>query len=79
MKEKLVEAVATGKVKKASDLKKKMAREENTKMWFCINRSQRDPRWKAITTVQRQLEDGTIVESNGKEETESMVFNENEY
>ena len=51
LEEKLVEAVATGKTKKASDLKKKMAREENTKMWFCINRSQRDPRGKAITTV----------------------------
>ena len=79
LKEKLVEAVATGKTKKALDLRKKMTREENTKMWFCINRSQRDPRGKAITTVQKQLKDGTIVESSGKEETESMIFDENEY
>ena len=59
----------------------KAAREQEAqkKMWFFIRRSQNDPRAKSIMTVQKQLPDGTIVESATKEETEEMIFGETEY
>ena len=49
-------------------------------MWYFINRSQKDPRSKAVHIVQRvSAEDGTIEDSTTKEDTEDFIFAENEY
>ena len=57
-----------------------MEQEGQKKMWYFINRSQKDPRSKAVHIVQRvSAEDGTIEDSTTKEDTEDFIFAENEY
>ena len=57
-----------------------MEREGQKKMWYFINRSQKDPRSKAVHIVQRvSAKDGTIEDSTTKEDTEDFIFAENEY
>ena len=48
-------------------------------MWYYINRSQHNSRSKLIIVAQMQLEDGMMVESNSKDGTKEMIFEENKY
>jgi len=62
---------------RAQQIKAKMEKEANSKMWYWINRSQKDPRCSAFHVMQRVV--GRVVqESDGQEETEDFIFEETE-
>ena len=74
----LVDAESKEQKERAKAVKAKMERERQCKMWFFINRSQKDPRCGAFHTVQR-MEGDSVVESTSQEETEQFIFDETEY
>jgi len=55
-----------------------MEREGNKKMWWFINRSQKDPHTAAPHVVSRMV-DGVAQDSQSQEETERFVFDETEF
>ena len=74
----LMDAEAKGDAERATKVRGVIKREGDKKMWYCINRSQKDPRGGATIIVQKQSEDG-LVESATKDETEGLLFEEIEY
>ena len=78
LRECLLKAESSKDEEKAKSVKAVIEREENKKMWYFINRSQKDTRSAAPHLVQRMV-DGVVQESTTKEETEEFVFEENEY
>jgi len=62
---------------KAKGIKAKMEREGQKKMWYFINRSQKDLRSGAFHVVERVV-DGVVQESTDQEETEQFIFDEAE-
>ena len=77
LREWLLEAESKHQQERAKGIKEKMEREGNKKMWYVINRSQKDPGGKAIHTVQRVI-DGELQESIQQEDTEQFIFEETE-
>ena len=75
----LLKAEAAKDVERAKGIKSKMERESQKKMWYFINRSQKDPRSGAAHIVQRVDENGDTEDSTCKEDTEGFIFAENEY
>jgi len=66
------------KVKECTrQIKAKMEKESNSKMWYWINHTQKDPRCGTFHVVQRVV-DGILQESDGQEETEDFIFEEME-
>ena len=68
MKDKLIKTKTKGHTVKARGTRSKMHHKEKSKMQFYINRSQWDPKGKAIVVVQKKYKDRTVVELEGKEE-----------
>ena len=73
----LIEAHAKRDKKRARQIKEKMEREASGKMWYWINRSQKDRRCGSFHTVQRVV-NGVVEESQTREETERFIFDETE-
>ncbi len=78
LQECLIEADANNQPERARGIKNAIEREYQSRMWYWINRSQKDPRAKSILHPQKQLPDGSVVEATTKEEAEQMIFNETE-
>ena len=78
LRECLLKAESSKDEEKAKSVKAVIEREGSKKMWYFINRSQKDTRSAAPHLVQRMV-DGIVQESTTKEETEEFVFEENEY
>ena len=76
LRECLLKAESSKDEGKAKSIKAVIEREGNKKMWYFINRSQKDTRSAAPHLVQRMV-DGVVQESTTKEETEEFVFEEN--
>ena len=65
-------------VEEAEHIKAQMERECQRKMWYFINRSEKDPQCGAFHIVQR-WEDETTVESCNQEDPEDFIFEETDY
>jgi len=80
LRECLLKAKASNDEARTRGIKAKMEQEGQKKMWYFINRSQKDPRSKAVRIVQQvSAKDGAIKDSTTKEDTEDFIFAENEY
>jgi len=77
LRSQLLQAEKKKDSEKKRTIKARMRRETDKKMWYFINRSQKDPRCGAFHFVQKVV-DGEIQESTNQEETEEFVFEENE-
>ena len=60
---------------RVNGIKAKMEQEGNKKMWYFINRSQKDPYSSAPHFVQKMVGD-KVVTSTTQEETEEFIFRE---
>ena len=76
---KLLEAEAAKKTTRAKKIRANINREGNRKMWYFINRSQKDPRSGAPHIVQRETPLGGTEDSTCKEDTEGFIFDTIEY
>ena len=61
---------------KADGIRATIDREDCRRMWFKINRSQKDARGKPIIVAQKAGREG-VFESTTQEETEDLIFEEN--
>ena len=77
LRSQLLQAEKKKDSEKKRTIKAQMRRETDKKMWYFINRSQKDPRCGAFHFVQKVV-DGEIQESTNQKETEEFVFEENE-
>lgn len=75
LRNELVRAENRRDVEAARKVKSKMLREGSKKMWYFINRSQKDKRCSAFHFVQTEI-DGQIYETSSQYETESSIFEE---
>ena len=75
LRNQLVSAENRRDVEAARKVKSKMLREGSKKMWYFINRSQKDKRCSAFHFVQTEV-DGQIYETSTQYETESSIFEE---
>ncbi len=74
----LIRAEYKKQPEKVRSIKAQMERESQRKMWFFINRSQKDPRCGAFHQVKR-IVNGVEKESEGQVECEDFIFEENEF
>ena len=75
MRECLVREEAEENLTKVKGIKAKIEREGSKKMWYFINRPQKDPHMPAPHVVQRCVE-GNIDDPEIKEEMEGFIFEE---
>ena len=75
LRDRAMDAEHAKDTKRAKEIKAKMEREGNSKMWYFINRSQKDPRCGSFHLVQRMV-DGEVQDSTCQEDTEDFIFEE---
>ena len=78
LRECLLDAESKNQEDRARGIKATIQREKNAKMWYVINRSQKDPGGKSIHSVQKVV-NGQVVDSTSKEETVQFIFGETEF
>jgi hypothetical protein len=75
LRECLLQAQANKKATKTREIKQRMQRENNKKVWYLIKRTVRDPRSPPVLKVQ-QIIDGELHEYNEQEEIEQAIQRE---